>query len=204
MKAFRLPGGRKPRSFGEKFDPEGEFFGSRERKPVGDRRPWKRALLCMLGGAVLTGGILLGSGLWRVKEVSAADGQFYTAAVIKEYAAISEGDGMLGFDSSDVAARLRKGLPLLTDIRIRKGLGGKVTITFREINRVYYTCHNENYYLINADFRRNGISSLFSVTCEHYSSDTQLPELPDLFPVFQLFLPFFCCLLYFLYNKNTL
>lgn len=151
MKAFRLPGGRKPRSFGEKFDPEGEFFGSRERIPVRDRRPWKRALLCMLGGAVLTGGILLGSGLWRVKEVSAADGQFYTAAVIKEYAAISEGDGMLGFDSSDVAARLRKGLPLLTDIRIRKGLGGKVTITFREITRVYYTCHNENYYLINAE-----------------------------------------------------
>ncbi len=151
MKAFRIQGLRKPRSFAEKFNPEGEFFGSRERIRRGDHRKWKRALLYMLGGAVLTGGILLGSGLWRVKEVSTEDGQFYTAAVIKEYAAISAGDGMLGFDSSAVAARLRKGLPLLEDIRIRKGLGGRVTITFREITEVYYTCHNGNYYLINAE-----------------------------------------------------
>ena len=151
MKIFRIPRLQKPRSFSEKFSAEGEFFGSREKKRKGYDPKWKRVFLGMLGGAVLTGGILLAGGLWKVTEVTAADGQFYTASVIKEYAALSPGDQMLGFDGSAVAERLRKGLPLLDGIRVRKHLNGRVTITYREITEVYYTCHNGNYYLINAE-----------------------------------------------------
>ena len=151
MKKLDLSGFRRPRSFAEKFSAEGEFFGSRERKRTGCDPKWRLILLGMLGGAVLTGGILWGSGLWRVTEVAVADGQFYTASVIREYADITPGEAMLGFDGADVKARLRDGLPLLDDIRIRKGLGGKVTITYREISQAYYTCHNGNYYLINGE-----------------------------------------------------
>ena len=151
MKICRIPLPRRPRSFAQKFSADGDFFGSREKKRSGWEPAWKRMLLGLLGGIVLTGGILLAGRLWKVTEITAADGQFYTASVIKEYAALSPGDRMLGFDGSDVAERLRKGLPLLDGIRVRKHLNGRVTITYREITEVYYTCHNGNYYLINAE-----------------------------------------------------
>ena len=108
-------------------------------------------VLCALGGAVLTGALLISVGFWRVTEVTAEDGQFYTAAVVKEYAGLHAGDRMLGFDKAAVEERLKAGLPLLENIRIRRHLDGRVSISYGEITDVYYTCHNENYYLISAE-----------------------------------------------------
>lgn len=156
MKKFRIPRRPKPRSFDEKFGAEAEFFGSREgSRPK--KNPYIRkiavSLLCMLGGVALTGGILLLGGLWQVADVEAAEGTFYSASVVEEFADLEAGDRMLGFDSSAVVKRLKAGLPLLDDIKVRKHLNGRVTISFREITEVYYTCHNANYYLIAAEDR---------------------------------------------------
>lgn len=150
MDIFRRP---KPRSFEEKFSAEGDFFGSRERKrrdSAGETTKWKRLLLCALGGVALTVAVWLAAGFWRVTEVTAEEGQFYTASVVREYADLHAGDRMLGFDKSSVEERLKKGLPLLENIRIRRHLNGRVSISFGEITEVFYTCHNENYYLISA------------------------------------------------------
>ncbi len=153
MKKLRIPRRPKPRPFGEKFSAEAEFFGSRERvkKPSLGRLPM--ILLGMLGGVALTGLILLLSNLWTVSEVVSEDGKLYSSAVVMEYADIDVGDRMLGFDNSAVVKRLKAGLPMLDDIRIRKHLNGKVSISFEEITEVYYTCHNANYYVISAEDR---------------------------------------------------
>ena len=156
MKKFRIFHRQKPRSFAEKFSAEAAFFGS----PEGGRpqkSPYIKkiavCLLCMLGGVALTGGILLLGGLWKVTAVEASEGTFYSASVVEEIADLEAGDRMLGFDSSAVVKRLKAGLPLLDDIKVRKHLNGTVSISFREITEVYYTCHNANYYLISAEDR---------------------------------------------------
>ncbi|MBQ3507172.1 MAG: FtsQ-type POTRA domain-containing protein [Clostridia bacterium] len=151
MKMIRIPRLTKMRSFEEKFPMEGEFFGSREKKKNMSLRRMIQILVGMLGGVVLTGAVLLISGIWQVSEVQVADGQLYTASVVKEYADIHAGDKMLGFDSMAVVKRLKAGLPLLDNIKVRKHLNGRVTISFEEITSVYYTRHNMNYYLISGD-----------------------------------------------------
>lgn len=153
MKQIRLPRRPKPRPYEEKFSAEGEFFGSREKKtrPALGRLP--RILLGMLGGVALAGLALLGSQFWEVTAVTAADGQLYTASVVEEYTGVEAGDKMLSFDSSAVAKRLKAGLPLLDRIKVRKHWNGEVTVSFEEITEVYYTCHNANYYLIDAEER---------------------------------------------------
>ena len=153
MKIFKIARVPRPTPFAEKFSAEGEFFGSREKKEP-KCPPWLRRLpvilLGMLGGAALVSVILIVGGLWKVTEVKAAEGQIYSAEVVAEVADITIGEKMLGFDSSAVARRLKRGLPMLDRIKVRKHLNGEVTVTFEEITEVYYTCHNQNYYVIDA------------------------------------------------------
>ncbi|MBQ9151476.1 MAG: FtsQ-type POTRA domain-containing protein, partial [Clostridia bacterium] len=153
MKKIRMPHLPRPRSFDEKFKSDGEFFGSREKKAKVRYGRIPRILLCMLGGVLLTGAIALVGGLWKVSDVTAADGQLYSASVVEEYADVQAGDKMLGFDASAVVKRLKKGLPLLDKVKVRKHLNGKVTITFTEVTDLYYTQHNGNYYIISAEDR---------------------------------------------------
>lgn len=157
MKKFRIPRRPKPRPFAEKFSAEAEFFGSRENRSSLQSGPRiKRlylTLLGMLGGVVLMGLILFVSSLWQVTEVTAEDGQLYSASVVVEFADLEAGDKMLGFDSSAVVKRLKAGLPMLDRIKVRKHLNGEVSIRFEEITEVYYTCHNANYYIISAEDR---------------------------------------------------
>ena len=151
MKKFRLPARPKPRPFEEKFSAEGEFFGSREKKTRPIPKQLYLTLLGMLGGVALTGLILLAANLWKVSDVKAEEGTLYSASVVAEYTGVRDGDVMLSFDRSDVVKRLKKGLPLLDKIKVRKKLGGELTVSFEEITEVYYTCHNANYYFIAMD-----------------------------------------------------
>ncbi len=153
MKRFRIPRPQKHRSFAEKFGRDAVFFGSREKHEKPDVGFMPLLLLCMLGAAVLTLGIMLLGKLWKVESVHAEDGQYYTAAAVLEVAGIQTGDEMLGFDGFAVGKALKRELPLLDRVRIRKGLNGRVTVTFTEVEELYYTCHNVNYYIIDAETR---------------------------------------------------
>lgn len=153
MKKIQFPRPGKTRSFQEKFSAEGEFFGSREKKGKGKYGRLPRILLCMLGGTTLVVAIMLLGGLWKVTEVTAEDGQLYTASVVEQLADLEAGDAMLGFDSFAVVRRLKKSLPLLDHVKVRKHLNGKVTISFSEVTELYYTRHNANYYIISAEDR---------------------------------------------------
>ena len=107
----------------------------------------------MLGVVILTVGVMLLGKLPKVTSVSAEDGTYYTAAAVLAHAGIEAGDEMLGFDGFAKAKELKKSLPLMDKVKIRKHLNGSVTVSFTEVEKLYYTCHNQNYYIINAETR---------------------------------------------------
>ena len=153
MKKMRIPRPRRYASFAEKFGRGAAFFGSREKKQRDTYGHLPHLIFGMLGVMVLTLAVLLLGRLWKVTSVSADNGVLYTSAAVLEHADIDVGDEMLGFDRAAVEKRLRERLPLLDEIRIRKGAGGAVTIRFTEVTDLYYTRHNVNYYILNAKTR---------------------------------------------------
>ena len=150
MKKIRIPRPKKHRSFAEKFGRDAAFFGSREKHEPPEVGSVPLLLLCMLGAVVLTVGILFLGKLWKVQSVHAEDGQLYSAAEVLKAAGVQTGDEMLGFDSFAVVRKMRQELPLLDRVKVRKGLNGRVTVSFTEITELYYTCHNANYYIMDA------------------------------------------------------
>jgi cell division septal protein FtsQ len=153
MKRIRIPRPRKHRSFAEKFSRDARPFGSGEKHSPPDYGSLPLLMLCMLGTALLTVAILFLGKLWKVGAVTVEDGQYYTASVVLSSAGIEAGDEMLGFDGFTVAKELREKLPLLNKVTVRKSLSGSVSIRFTEVESLYYTCHNQNYYIVNAETR---------------------------------------------------
>ena len=153
MKKIRIPRPPKYRSFAEKFGRDVRPFGSMEKHQSPDYGSVPILMLCMLGTVLLTVAVLFLGKLWKVEAVTAEDGQYYTAAVVLNGAGIEAGDEMLGFDGFTVAKELREKLPLLDKVKVRKHLNGSVTVSFTEVESLYYTCHNQNYYIINAKTR---------------------------------------------------
>lgn len=153
MKRIRIPRPPKHRSFSEKFSKDAVPFGSGEKHAPPDYGSVPLLLICMLGTVLLTVGVLFLGKLWKVETVTAEDGTYYTAAVVLYSAGIEAGDEMLGFDGFAVARELKKQLPLLDQVKVRKHLNGSVSVRFTEVESLYYTCHNQNYYIVNADTR---------------------------------------------------
>ena len=151
MKKQGIPTPGSHRSFDEKFGKDAAFFGSRRRKPSIPTEKLRRLLLCLLAVAALTGAVMALSTLWRVTEVTAEDGTLYSAAVIRAYTGVEVGESMMSFDARAVAGSLKAGLPMLDDIKVRKHLGGRLSVSYTEIDKAYYTCHNGNYSLFSTD-----------------------------------------------------
>ena len=153
MKKIRIPRPPKYRSFAEKFGKGVCPFGSMEKHKSPDYGSVPTLLLYMMCTVILTVAVLFLGKLWKVGVVTAEDGRYYTAAVVLNSAGIEAGDEMLGFDGFAVAKEMRKKLPLLDTIKIRKHLDGSVTLGFAEVEELYYTRHNQNYYIVNAETR---------------------------------------------------
>ena len=151
MKKIRIPRRPKRLPFKVKFARDARPFGSGERYTSPDLGSIPLLLLCMLGVVILTAAVMLLGKLPKVTAVSAEDGTYYTAAAVLAHAGIEAGDEMLGFDGFAKARELKKSLPLMDKVKIRKHLNGAVTISFTEVESLYYTCHNQNYYIINAE-----------------------------------------------------
>ena len=151
MKKIRIPRRPKRLPFKAKFARDARPFGSGERYTSPDLGSIPLLLLCMLGAVILTAAVMLLGKLPKVTAVSAEDGTYYTAAAVLAHAGIEAGDEMLGFDGFAKAKELKKSLPLMDKVKIRKHLNGAVTISFTEVESLYYTCHNQNYYIINAE-----------------------------------------------------
>jgi cell division septal protein FtsQ len=151
MKKIRIPRRPKRLPFKAKFARDARPFGSGERYTSPDLGSIPLLLLCMLGVVILTAAVMLLGKLPKVTAVSAEDGTYYTAAAVLAHAGIEAGDEMLGFDGFAKAKELKKSLPLMDKVKIRKHLNGAVTISFTEVESLYYTCHNQNYYIINAE-----------------------------------------------------
>ncbi len=152
MKKIRIPRPPKYRGFADKFGRDARPFGSGKHSPP-DYGSLPFLLLCMLGVTLLTVAVLFLGKLPKVKSVTAEEGSYYTGAVVLAHAGVEAGDEMLGFDGFAVARELKEKLPLLDKVKVRKHLNGSVTVSFTEVEFLYYTCHNRNYYIINAETR---------------------------------------------------
>ena len=151
MKKIRIPRRRRGRTYAEKFAKDAAFFGSGEKYTPTDYGSLPFLLLCMLGLTVLAATVLLLGKLPKVKSVTADEGDYYTATAVLAHAGIEAGDEMLGFDCFTTAKELKQKLPLMEKVKVRKHLNGSVTVRFTEVESLYYTCHNQNYYIINAE-----------------------------------------------------
>ena len=151
MKKIRIPRRPRRRSFAEKFAKDAAFFGSGEKHTPTDYGSLPLLLLCMLGLTVLTVAVLFVGKLPKVKSVTADEGNYYTATAVLAHAGIEAGDELLGFDCFATAKELKQKLPLMEKVKVRKHLNGSVTVRFTEVEELYYTCHNQNYYIINAE-----------------------------------------------------
>lgn len=150
----RKPPRPEPReAFDRKFGRNVAYFGSREKKEIPSYRWLWATLLAFLCAILLWVAVLCVGRLWKVRDIVVTDGTLYSAAAILEYADIEVGDELLGFDSRAVKERLREGLPLLDDIKVRKSPTGRVTIKFAEQTDLYYTRHHMNYYILSATTR---------------------------------------------------
>lgn len=151
MKKIRIPRRGRSRSFAEKFARDARPFGSGEKHTPTDYGSLPLLLLCLLGATVLTVAVLLLGKIPKVRSTVADEGVYYTSTAVLAHAGIEEGDEMLGFDSFAVAKKLKQSLPLMDKVKVRKHLDGSVTVRFTEVQNLFYTCHNQNYYIINAD-----------------------------------------------------
>lgn len=148
---FRRKPKPKPPSFEEKFARDGAFFGSREKKQPPHYGKLPLVMICFVGGVMLCLAVLLLTSFWRVGQVTAHDGENYSAARVLECAGVEAGDGMLSFDRFSLKRALKETLPLIDTVKVRRRLNGDVTISFSEFTNLYYTQHNVNYYIISAD-----------------------------------------------------
>ena len=148
---FRRGRNPKPLTFEEKFSRDGDFFGSREKKQPPRYGKLPLVMICFVGGVVLCLAVLLLTGFWRVGQVTAHDGEHYSAARVLECSGVEVGDGMLSFDRYSLRRTLKEALPLIDNVKVRRHFNGDVSISFSEFTNLYYTQHNVNYYVISAD-----------------------------------------------------
>ena len=153
MKKIRIPRRGRSRSFAEKFARDARPFGSGEKHTPTDYGSLPLLLLCLLGAAVLIVAVLFLGKIPKVRSAVADEGVYYSSTAVLAHAGIKEGDEMLGFDSFAVAKKLKQQLPLMDKVKVKKHLDGSVTVRFTEVQNLFYTCHNQNYYIINAETR---------------------------------------------------
>ncbi len=151
MKRPILPRPHRPRSFGDKFGRNAVHFGSPQKHEPPPKTHLPRILLCLGGVFVLCIIAVILGRLPKVGKVSAEGGRIYSAEVMLHYADIHTGDALLGFDSGDVERQMKEYMPLISKAHVRKHLNGDVTITATEHTKLYYTCHNRNYYIFTQD-----------------------------------------------------
>ena len=151
MKKIRIPRRGRRRTFAEKFARDARPFGSGEKHTPADYGSLPLILLCLLGAVALTVAVLFLGKIPKVTSTVADEGVYYTSTAVLAHAGIEVGDEMLGFDSLAVAKKLKKSLPLMDKVKVRKHLDGSVTVRFTEVENLFYTRHNQNYYIINAD-----------------------------------------------------
>ncbi len=151
MKRPIIPIPRKRVSFASKFGKNVALFGSPRRHEPPPKTYLPHILFGLTGLLTLSLVVCLLGFLPKVGEVSAEGGRMYDAAQLLQYADIESGDDLLGFDSRAVEKRLKEAMPLLKSVNVRKHINGDVSITTEEYDRLYYTCHNRNYYAFTTD-----------------------------------------------------
>ncbi len=139
-------------SYEDKFSQESGFgTGESSIFRLRVRRLCKKAIFWLLILALILGAAAAATLAWKVQTVAADDTARYAGADLIDASGVTAGDIMLGIDGDAVESRLRTAYPLIAHVRIKRSLGGQVTVIAEEEQRVYYTQHYMNYYLISGE-----------------------------------------------------
>ncbi len=151
MKRPIFPRPRRATPFAEKFGRDVEYFG-RGRKPEPPPKTYfAHVIIGMVCALFLCLGICLLGMIPKVRTVSAVGGRIYSDSVMLHYADLDTGDLLWGFDTKDVEKQMKRYMPLLSSAKVKKHLNGNVSIRATEYEKLYYTCHNRNYYIFTTD-----------------------------------------------------
>lgn len=138
------------RSFTKKFGKDGSLAKGSQPSVT----PWRVIFWVIFasGAGMILAAALFGLGLcWKVTAVEVKGSEFHDAEVILAVADIQAGDLSLGFDASDIQSKLKQEYPIISSVKVKRGLDGTVTLQVKEEKTLYYTCHHVNYYLISGD-----------------------------------------------------
>lgn len=164
------------RSFVEKFGRNVPFGGKKAPAVL----PWRILFWVIFGcgiGMILTAVILWLATFWKVSSVSVEGSVFHDNEYILETANIQEGALMLGFDAADVERELKEAYPILRSVKVGRGLDGHVTLKVTEEEKLYYTCHHVNYYLISGDgLKVLDVSATYDLYAAYGAMYIEFPE----------------------------
>ena len=114
-----------------------------------------RTYLIAVGGvlaAMLFCTVALWAGtLWKITEVTVTGCDHYAPAAVAYRGGLVADREFLGIDSRTAERRIREAFPLIEEVKVEKHLNGRVTVEVTEYTDLYYTCHNQNYYVIAAE-----------------------------------------------------
>ncbi len=125
----------------------GRHFGRRS----GHRRTYL-ALLGITAGAMCLCTVALWVGsLWKITEVRVEGCTHYAPTAVCQRGGLTVGREFLGVNSWTAERRILQALPLVEDVQVRKHIDGSISVTVTEYQNLYYTQHNQNYYVISAE-----------------------------------------------------
>ncbi len=119
-------------------------------KPTGfTRAHWIAAVVMVAAMGACTAALWVGS-LWKIADVTVEGCAYYAPAAVAEQAGVTTGDEFLGVDTWVIEGRIKEAFPLIERVKVSKHLNGDVTVSVTEYADLYYTCHNQNYYVLSA------------------------------------------------------
>lgn len=120
-----------------------------------NRRRYKRRgrfgfLYKLLTIAAVTAAFLMGATVFfRVQTVRVAGNERYTEEQIVEISEVEQGDNLFGLNKYEVARRIRKGLPYVDTVSIRRVLPETLLITVGECSAAAKVTSQQGKWLIN-------------------------------------------------------
>ena len=125
------------------------------RRAERQRRIRKRRIIiffiCFIIIAVAVGVALCLTVFFPIEEITASGSKVYTAEQIVNSCGLNKGDNLFAFSENDLNETLRRALPYVKSVTVKRSLPGSVKLTVKDSSE--YACFNVDggFYVINSE-----------------------------------------------------
>ncbi len=135
--------------------------------------------LCIVG-AVLLAVLILAFFLIRIDEIEVVgDVTVFNESEVISAAEIDIGDGLLWRSSWSIKRNIQKNMPIAQNIKVKKSLFGKVTISIELLSIDYYTKIGDRFYALDANLRVLDSNKLSAKYSNYGAVKIVLPEVRE-------------------------